>query len=429
MENYKTKIHELNPVKLSIEFEIPSERVSSELENVYLQIQKTAIVPGFRQGKAPMEIVKQRYAQTAKEKTIENLINDSLYPFLKEKNINPVGSPVIENINFEFNKPFTYKVVLEQHPKIVAKDYKKLKLEKKVKKITDEDIKNTLEEMRKYNIRLVEKKDGNLTENDCAIVDYTAWLDGKELKEIKAENHLIDLSQKQILPGLAEGLLGAKPKEIRELQITLPEDFPKKEIANKTIILKVSIKNIKEKQLPSLDDNFAKEIGYKTLSELKDKIKETLEKNAEKNAESQLEEQIVNSLLSANRFTVPETLINEQKEYLLQTAIEKLLYQGFPKELIEKQTEFLEKKSKEEAEKQVRLMYILNSIAEQENIKVTDEDINQKKQEILNSNPGKEKLVEHYFKNEIDRLIPKLKIDKIFGFIKENSKIKEISVQ
>jgi len=125
---------------------------------------------------------------------------------------------------------------------------------------------------------------------------------------------------------------------------------------------------------------------------------------------------------------VPETLVEEQKEYLIQTAIERLKYQGFTDELIEKQKETLEKKSKEEAERDVKFMYILNSIAEQENIKVTDEELAQKKQEILNSNPGKEELVEKYFRDGYERLISRLKIDKIFKFIKENSKIKEVTI-
>jgi len=428
MENYKTKVHELNQVKLSIEFEIPPEKINSELENVYKQLQKSAIVSGFRQGKTPLEIIKRKYEQTAQEKVVENLIRDSLYPFLKEKNINPVGSPIIENINFEIEKPFTYKVLIEQHPKIIAKDYKKLKLEKKVKKIKQEDIKNNLEELRKYNTRLVEKKDGVVTENDCVIIDSTALLDGKELTFLKAENQLVDLSQKQFLPGLAEGLLGAKPLETREIMTTLPENFPKKELANKEILLKITVKSIKEKQIPPLDDNFAKELGYKTVQELEEKVKETLEKNAENKAEQQLEEQIVDLLLSSNQFLVPETLVEEQKEYLIQTAIERLKYQGFTDELIEKQKETLEKKSKEEAERDVKFMYILNSIAEQENIKVTDEELAQKKQEILNSNPGKEELVEKYFRDGYDRLISRLKIDKIFKFIKENSKIKEVTI-
>jgi len=125
---------------------------------------------------------------------------------------------------------------------------------------------------------------------------------------------------------------------------------------------------------------------------------------------------------------VPETLVEEQKEYLIQTAIERLKYQGFTDELIEKQKETLEKKTKEEAERHVKLMYILNSIAEQENIKVTEEELAQKKQEILDSNPGKEDLVENYFRDGYDRLISRLKIDKIFRFIKENSKIKEVTI-
>ncbi|OGS22027.1 MAG: trigger factor, partial [Elusimicrobia bacterium RIFOXYA2_FULL_40_6] len=396
MENLKVTVKDLSAVKIQIDFEIPKEKVISETESAFQNIQKIAKVDGFRQGKAPMTMVRQKYEANAKERIAEDLIRDTLYPTLKEKNINPATNPVIEKIDFNFEKPMTYSVTVEKHPEVTAKNYKGLKLKKETKKITEKDITKSIEELQKYNTRLVENTTG-ITKNDsCVMVDYTVWAGEVELKEMKAENQMIDLTHKNLLPGLAEGLTNSKPEDYREITTTLPENFPKKELANKEVVFKVTVKGIKDKQLPELNDDFAKEFGNTNLAELKTKIKDELEKEVKKLAEEKLEEEIVTTLIESNPMEIPESVMHEHAHYLGDVATQKLKHQGFTPELIEKQKESLHKKTHEEADRQIKLMYILGSIAKQEKITVTDDDLKLKKDELVKSNPGKESQLDKY---------------------------------
>jgi len=437
MENVKSTVKNLNEVKVQIDFEIPKEKVVSETELAYQDIQKIAKVDGFRQGKAPMTIVRQKFEAHAKERIVENLLRDTLYPVLKEKNINPATSPVIEKIDFNFDKPMTYSVTVEKHPEVTAKNYKGLKLKKEIKKLTDDDIKRSLEELQKYNTRLVENTSGVTKNDSCVIVDYTVWTekegkDGKkeqvELKDMLAQGQMIDLSHKSLLPGLSEGLVNSKTNDYREITAVLPENFPKKDLANKEVVFKVTVKSIKDKQAPELNDDFAKEFGNNSLAGLKEKIKDELTKETQKHAEEKLEEQIVDMLIAENKMVIPESVMHEHAHYLADTATQKLKYQGYTQDLIDKQKESIHQRTHEEAERQVKLMYILGSIARQEKIDATDDDLKAKKEEMLKANPGREKQLEKYFHDEGEKLISQIKTDKIFKFIRDNAKIKEVAV-
>ncbi|MBU0952637.1 MAG: trigger factor [Elusimicrobia bacterium] len=428
MENLKTTVKDLSAVKIQIDFEIPKEKIISETELAFQNIQKVAKVDGFRQGKAPMTMVKQKFEAAAKERIAENIIRDTLYPALKEKNINPATNPVIEKIDFNFEKPMTYSVTVEKHPEVTARNYKGLKFKKETKKVTENDINKSLEELQKYNTRLVENTSGITKKDSCVMVDYTVWMESAELKEMKAENQMIDLTHKNLLPGLAEGLTNSKTDDYREITTILPENFAKKELANKEVVFKVTVKGIKDKQLPELTDDFAKEFGNTSLAELKTKIKDELEKEVKKLAEEKLEEEIVKSLIESNPMEIPESVMHEHAHYLGDVATQKLKYQGFTPDLIEKQKESIHQKTHEEAQRQIKLMYILGSIAKQEKIEVKDEDLKLKKDELVKSNPGKESQLEKYFTDEREKLISQIKTDKIFKFIIENSKIKEVAV-
>jgi trigger factor len=419
----KVNIAKINPCKLSLDFEIPAEMVASETEKMYLEIQQNAKPAGFRQGKAPIGLIKQKYASTAKEKVVENIIRNSVFPTLKEKNITPVDSPAIEKVEFEPDKPLKFRVILEQHPEIKAKNYRELKLKKQIKKVTEKNINEAVADVQKYNTRLAESKSDTVKKSDSVVANYEVWSDGKEMTELRGENQLIDLNSEHILPGLAEGLVGTKKNEQKEISSKLPENHPKQDYAGKEITLKVKIQAIKEKILPKLDDEFAKDLGYTNFSELKNKVKESLETNNLREANEKIEENITEHLLKSNPIpALPESLVRTQTDHLVSSFEQRCMYQGISKEAIEKQKESAANKFQEEAKKQVKLMYIFASITEQENITVTEKELRQKRDELVKSSPQREKLIDS--KENMNRLISRLKTDKIFGYILDNSKIK-----
>lgn len=412
---HETKFTQLNETKIKIDFLIPQDKVVTETESVFQQIQKTAKTPGFRAGKSPIELIRKNYDSTARKEIINKLLDITLYPTLKEKKINPVGMPVVDKMEFEFNKPCSYSVTIERHPELEVKKYKGLKFKKRIKKITDKDLKKSLEELQKYNTKLVNSKLDTVTNEICVAVDYTAWSENKELKNMKAENHMIDMSEKQLLKGLSEGLTGMKIDESKDINV---------DHNGKKILLKTTVKGIKEKQVPPLDDEFAKELGYQTLNELKEKVKESLVKQAEQEADGKLEDEIIDSLIKSNPLEAPESLVKEQTKHLLTAAKQRMKQQGLTDNIIQSQENMLKEKVKGEAIQQVKLMYIFDAIAKQENIDVSSEEANEHQEKMIKSSPGKEKMIERYFKENSDRLISQLKTDKIFKFILDNSKIK-----
>ncbi|OIO72207.1 MAG: trigger factor [Elusimicrobia bacterium CG1_02_37_114] len=427
MKNYNINIKELNPCKLQLDFDIAQDEVVSETEKVYLNLQKNAKIQGFRTGKAPMDIIKAKYSPVAKEHVAENLMREVMSAALKEKNIVPITLPRVDKFEFEFNKPFKFSATLEKNPEITARDYKSLKLKKQIKAVTENDVQKSITELQKYNTRLVESKSDKVRKDDCAIATYQVFsADGDEIKELSAENQLIDLSSEQLLPGIVDGIINADKNEAREIKTKLPQDFPKKDIAGKDVTIKITINEIKEKVLPELNDNFAKDLGYQTFAELKTKVKESLEAKTEEQAKQKLEEEINEHLLKSNTITVPESLVEEQAQYLLSVLMEKGQRMGIAPEIIENQKSNNTEKCRNKAETQVKLLYILNAIAKQENITVTQDEINQKKEEIVNSNPNhrKEDLTQLIETQEnMDRLISHIKSDKIYKFILDNAKI------
>jgi trigger factor len=425
VENVKHKFSDLSQTKLRVEVEIQEERVAVETEKVFAEIQKHSAIKGFRPGKAPMDLVREKYTTTARQHAAEDLINDTLPEILKERDVNTIGAPVIEKFNFEFEKPFTYSAVVEFHPKVAAKNYRGLKVKKEIKKITEKDINSAVEELRKMHTKLVEAP-GPAGPGDCVIVNYTVYSADKkaELKELNARNQLIDLSEKQMLQGLSEALAGVNKGDKKEVATKIPEQHPRKNLAGKPIVMDVEVAGIKKKMLPELNDEFAKESGAENAADLRLKIRERLVAETEKAAEEKLEEQMTDHLLESNNISVPQSLVDSQKNYLFETAVRKLIYQGLPKETLEKQKEVIEKKTAEEALRQVRIYYIFDSIAGQEKIDVTEDEFNLHREAILKINPGREQYVEQYFQEGQERLMSKMKTEKVFKFLKENAKIK-----
>ena len=248
---------------------------------------------------------------------------------------------------------------------------------------------------------------------------------------MKGENQLIDLTSEYILPGLAEGIIGLKKEEEKEIRTKLPDDYPKKEFAGKEVTLKVKLIAIKDRKLPNLDDDFAKDIGYSDYAGLRAEIKKSLEEDSAREAKNQLETDILDALLANNQIpALPESLVNSQIEYLKNVFEQRLKYQGIPKEFIEKESEKSKDKFKEEAQKQTKVMYILNSISEQEHIDVSKQDVEDRKAKLLQENPANKEYIDKQFSDQqsLNRLISGMKTDKIFEYVIKNSKIKTTEI-
>lgn len=421
---FQSKVLEKKPCALVMEVEIPISQTDAELVNVYQSIQASAKVPGFRAGKVPMALVKKEYIGLAKEKLVENMIKKTVFSALEKENFSPIDMPTVKDINFEDGKNLKYVFEAECHPEIKAKDYKGIIVKKEKLKITDANVDENIKIMLDRNSKLVISEDGIVKTDSFVMVNYQGFCDDVEIKEIKANDHMLDLGAENTLKGFKD-LVGSKKGETKDIEIEYPADYPNKVLSGKKVIFKTTIVEIKDKQLPELNDDFAKDMGLENLEDLKKKLKETIEQEEIKRQNAETEKQIVEHLLNDNKFDVPPTIVAQQKEYLIKRMSDYMKNQGAPEDYIAKQIESNQEKYNEEADKNVRLSYILNSIYLTEKLEVSEQDLETEKQKMLDSNPTRKDDVEKYFNEHKSNISASMKEEKLFKFLLDNAKVTE----
>lgn len=422
---FKSKVVEKKQCSISMEVEIEPSQTDIELKFVYSSIQQTAKIAGFRAGKVPMDLIKKNYSDVAKEKLIENMIKRTVFSALEKENFAPIDMPVITNIEYEFGKVLKYSFKAECQPDVKAKDYKEIKIKKEKHKVTDANINANIDVLLDRNAKLVVSQDGKVKKDSFVIVNYEGFCDGKPVENIKAKDHMIDLGAENTLKGFKEGLIDAKKGDIKDIEIEYPKDYLNKVLAGKKVIFKTTVEEVKEKDLPQLNDDFAKDMGLENLEDLKNKIKESLESEETRRQKREVENQIIEHLLEKNKFEVPQSIVLQQKNYLIKRMSDYFKSQGANEEFIAKQVDESDKKYLEEAEKNVRLSYILNSICTEEKIEVSDKELDDEKQKMLDSNPTRKEDVENYFKENKANIAASLKEEKIFKFLLDNAQITE----
>jgi trigger factor len=277
------------------------------------------------------------------------------------------------------------------------------------------------------NARLVESKEEVLKTNHFAVVNYEGVLDGKPIDGAKAENFLLDMSAPQAIDGLAEGLVGAKSGEEREIPVKFPADSPSKDLAGKEAVFKVKLNAIKEKSVPVLDEEFAKDLGLESLEKLKGRIRENLENEQKNAAQADIEKQIIEKLLEEHTFQVPASMVERQSQHLMERQSKRFLQQGISKEDLLKVIEKAKPEIQKQAEKDVRLAYVLNAIAAAESIEPSDVEVGAKIEEILSRSEQKERAsLEVALKGKYeDQIKSEIRETKLFSWLIGHAKIKE----
>lgn len=412
-----------------ISVEMPLAKVKEKIEQAFESVRGQVKMPGFRPGKAPLDMVRNTYKDAAYERAQDVLMREGVDEAIKSKKIHPVQPPVIQSVNFSPDKPFSFAFKVEVAPLIKPADYKGLKLTRKIKTITDEDVKKALLHIAEINARLVESADTVLESKHFAVVDYEGFMEDKPIEGGKAQNFLMDMSAPQAIMGLAEGLLGVKVGETKDVPVTFPQDSPSPELAGKSAVFKVVLHAIKEKKISEITDDFAKDLGVESLEQLKARVRENLEKDHKRSAQKEIEDQIVNALLDGNSFVVPVSLIQKQQDYLVTRQRERLASQGIAKEDQDKVLDGVKVEARRQAEKDVRLAFLLDAVAEAEKIQVTEDELTARIQALVEGYPPKDRAsVEKAFRGPLaDRLRNELRESKVFDWLIRNAKMKDVS--
>jgi trigger factor len=432
MKQINTEITKLSACKLKLKISVENQLVEQIRQKCYLELQKEISLPGFRKGSVPIEIINKQFPELVKERLSKDIVQEVLPQVLNENKINYIPDTLkILSFNFAQNNDCVFEIELEVEPEVRLKSYKGLKLVKEIKKVSQTDIDKTIQQLKEHNAKLVpstkekiELQDITSTSNTFCIINYKIFIDGKELKNYEGKNVLINLSTETLPKGLKEGLVGMSRGEKKNIDVEFPVNIPNTDLMGKQAVMEVELVEIKEKQLPEFNTDFAKDLGYKDIDDLISDIKQHLQSEFDKETEQKLKNQIYETLLKEHNFVVPESEVEQRYNELVESLKEE--YSRYNQEF--KLTEEQQKQLKKKSEDEVRLKYILKKILETENIQLTKELVEKERGKLLSMYPGREKEVNEYFEKNFNIIASNILENKIFELIISNAKIKEVDV-
>lgn len=405
--------------KRTLEVEVPPDLIEKEFEKTFLKIQKEASLPGFRPGKVPLELIKARFKEAAEEQVIESLLNYAYGLALKQANLMPLSIPKVKDVKFDRDTGFYFKAEIEIQPEIEVRDYKKLKLVRRIRPVEDEEVDDTVQFLRDRNaeLRPVERE---IREKDFVVVDLAEHYreNGKPASQ-KYENQLLEIEPELLLKEFQTALVGAKIGEEKNFSVDYPAEHANKRLAGQKVGYKVVIKEIKEKILPFLDDNFAKAQGdYQTLLELRLKIRESLEKRHLEDSQKELESEAISKIVEKNSFPVPETLVSSYLDYLTEE-----LKKRYP-DVEEKE---IREKNIKGAEERIKWEYIFHKLAEKEQVTVTEQDLENRVKTFASAyNLPQDKASEYLVQTkQIDKIKESILEEKVLEKVLSLAEIKE----
>ncbi|HEX4047637.1 MAG TPA: trigger factor [Elusimicrobiota bacterium] len=411
----KTKKLKEEGCVVTLSIEIPPQEVTDMTQTSLVRLQNRARIPGFRAGKAPLDVVKQHFTGHAREEALDALIRKHVPAAIEELKLRVVETPSVEDVKWKDGEPLGLQVRVEVAPTPTAKDYAKIAVTRKAAAADAKALEKRLEDLRESHARLEAAKDETVGPKHFAVIDYAATRDGKPLPNAKGTSELVDMSAEQSVEGLTAGLLGMKRGESKNIVVKL---------GGKDAQLSVTVTEIKEKLLPAVDAEFAKDLGFEALDELKAKLKEVLDREAKNESEADSVRQIEEALVKSNPFALPPTLVERQLEGMMERMKRQLAGSA---QVSDKVLADLREKLKPKAEDEVRLAFVMTAIAEKEKIEATDADLAAELEAGLKEaeTDAKKKDLQDVFAKRKDQISHMIRERKTMAFLKEKAVYKD----
>jgi trigger factor len=381
--------------KKQLRIEIPGEVVREETEKVATSLARQVNVPGFRRGHVPKSVVKSRFRKELRDEVLSHLLPHSLGDAIREKDLKVLGEPSIEDLKFGDDESIDVTFTIEVKPEVNLSNYKSLPLKKRVYKIRDEDVDQTVERLRQQQAELVPVEDRGAQPGDIVTATLTgrpepatdqAEAEGQntegqkteEGEEIRQEDMEIEMGAEGVLKEFTEALTGALPGDTRTFDVTYAADYKPEKFAGRRFNYTADVTGVRVKELPEANDEFAQSVGedFKTLDDLRAHIRSTLERESGNRTESEFRSTVMEALVDRNRFPVPEFIVEKQMDSRLNTLVSQLASQGMDPRRLQIDWEGIREGQRERAEREVRGTFILDRIAEAENIEVGEDDLN-----------------------------------------------------
>ena len=419
------KTEKANEVKLEITIE--AEKFDNAMKKVYFQNAKYFNIPGFRKGKAPMNIVEKYYgAQIFYEDAFNEVATEAYDEALEANKIDAVSRPVVDIKQMEKGKDVIFTAVVQTKPEVELGKYKGIEIPKVEYKVEEKDIEHELGHMQEHNSRLITVDDRALENGDIATIDFEGFVDGVAFDGGKAEGHELEIGSGSFIPGFEDQLVGMKIDEEREIKVTFPKEYFSKDLAGKEAMFKVKLHEIKRKELPELDDEFAKDVSeFDTLAELKASIKEKIEKNNEQRQKYETEDLAIKAVCEDVKVDIPSGMVEFEVENMMKDFEQRLSYQRLNLDqylkMIGKTEEEMKKEYEPQAIEAIKSRLVLEAIIKAEKIEASEDEIKAKMEEMA-KNYGKK--VEEISENEnLKRYLKEgIESEKALEFIVSNAK-------
>jgi trigger factor len=426
-------VENVSPVKKKISLEIPSELVSREIEKVYGEIRKSVSIKGFRKGKVPQPVIEKYYSERMEIDVMKNLVNDSYPKALADNGIVPVSQPQFESDALKSGEPFKYTVTVEIVPEIELKEYRGLQVEKQAFVPDEAVVDGRIRELQDGMAQLkVVGEARPAADGDFVVIDFKGLLDGVPFERGAAVDYVLQLGSKQFIPGFEEQVIGMSVGDTREIAVTFPADYGSEELAGKPVTFEVSLKEIKEKELPNLDDDFARMFGpYDTMEQLKAKIAEVFAAEEIQKIDNEVRDRIVKALIEKHEFEVPEAMVEKQLSVLVENMKHNLAAKNLTLEKIGSSEEQIRTQARSVAVSQVKGSLLLAAVADKEGIQIDDALLEEKMRDMAaQANKDFEVIQGLYEKNPYakDTLVMQLREDKTIDFLLQHAEVTEAAV-
>lgn len=418
-----------NANELKLSFEIEAEKFDEAIKKVYAKSARYFNIPGFRKGKAPMAIVEKTYgSQIFYEDAFNELVPEIYDRELKENNIEAVSKPDLDIEQIEKGKDLKFTAIVQIKPEVKLGKYKGIEIKKIEYNVSDEDVEHELGHMAERNSRIVTVEDRPVENGDITVIDFEGSVDGIKFEGGKAEGHELEIGSNSFIPGFEDQIIGMKPEEEKDINVKFPDDYFSEELKGKDAVFAVKLHEIKKKELPDINDEFAKDASeFDTLDELKNSIKEKLEEENKSRAKYETEEEAIKAVCENVEIDIPSGMIDTELDNMVKEVETRLSYQGMNMEMylnmVGKTMEDFRKEGEEQAEKAVKTRLVLEQIIKEEKIEAPEEKINEKLEEMSKvygktADELKEnEYIMEYTKNAIEN-------EMVIEFLVQNAKIK-----
>ena len=418
-----------NANEIKLEITVEAAKFDEAIKKVYFKSAKYFNIPGFRKGKAPMQIVEKYYGKEIfYEDAFNEVAQEALEEAIKENKLEVVSRPDIEVTQIEKGKDLIFTAVMQTKPEANLGKYKGIEIKKIEYNVSDKDIEHELGHMQEHNARLISIEDRPVETGDIATIDFEGFVDGKAFEGGKAEGHELEIGSNTFIPGFEDQVIGMKVDEEKDIKVKFPDEYFSKDLAGKDAIFKIKLHEIKKIELPKLDDEFAKDVSeFDTLEELKNSIKEKIDVENKNKEKYETEEEAIKTVCENTEIDIPSGMIEVEIDNMVKDIEGRLSYQGLKLEqylqMVGKTEEDMRKEFEDQAKKSVKSRLVLEAVVKAEKLEASEEEVGEKIKEMAKqyNRPEDELLANEQLRSYIAE---SMKTEKAIEFIVKNAKIK-----